>query len=139
VPFLDLKLMELAESLPPSLKIRHGRRKWVLKEALAPWTAPETRRQPKIGFDVAVDEWFRGELRGQLEERLLGGGSACREHFRADTLRQMIEEHAQGRHDHKRSLFSLLTFEMWHERSSAPRSWPAPAARRAAAAAGRAT
>jgi asparagine synthase (glutamine-hydrolysing) len=133
VPFLDLELMELAESLPPSLKIRRGRRKWVLKEALAPWTAPETRRQPKIGFDVPVDEWFRGELRGQLEERLLGEGSACREHFRADTLRRMIDEHAQGRHDHKRSLFSLLTFEMWHERFIAPPSWPAPAVARPAA------
>jgi asparagine synthase (glutamine-hydrolysing) len=131
VPFLDLELMALAESLPARLKIRHGRRKWVLKRALAPWLPPQTRRRRKIGFAVPVDEWFRAELRRPVEERLLSPGSACRTYFRPDVLRRMIQDHASGRHDHKRSLFSLLTFELWHERFIRPAAWPAPEVRAA--------
>jgi hypothetical protein len=38
----------------------------------------------------------------------------------------MFDEHAARRHDHKRVLFALLTFELWHEQFIAPTSWPAP-------------
>jgi hypothetical protein len=37
----------------------------------------------------------------------------------------MLDEHAAGRHDHKRVLFALLTFELWHEQFIAPASWRA--------------
>jgi hypothetical protein len=36
----------------------------------------------------------------------------------------MIREHKSGRHDHKRILFSLLTFEVWHELFISPAHWP---------------
>jgi hypothetical protein len=26
----------------------------------------------------------------------------------------LLREHISGRHDHRRQLFSLLTFELWH-------------------------
>jgi asparagine synthase (glutamine-hydrolysing) len=128
VPFLDLELMALAESLPARVKIRRGRRKWVLKQALEPWLAPSTRRRRKIGFDVPVDEWFRAELRGPVEERILDPSSACSAFLEPQTLRRMIAEHASGRHDHKRALFALLSFELWHERFVEPARWPAPLA-----------
>ena len=35
----------------------------------------------------------------------------------------MIREHKSGRHDHKRILFSLLTFEVWHELFISPTCW----------------
>jgi asparagine synthase (glutamine-hydrolysing) len=82
----------------------------------------------KVGFSTPVDAWLRGPLRTQLEERLLSEGAACRAHFRPDTVRRMIEEHATGRHDHKRILFSLLTFELWHEQFIAPSRWLVPRA-----------
>jgi hypothetical protein len=39
----------------------------------------------------------------------------------------MLEEHRTGREDHKRVLFSLLTFEIWHEQFIRPGRWPAVA------------
>jgi len=128
VPYLDLELMALAESLPARLKIRRGQRKWVLKEALRPWLPQQTRRRPKIGFDVPVDQWFRGALRRPVEDRLLAPGSACRTYFRPEVLRRMLDEHGRGRHDHKRALFGLLAFELWHERFVGPATWPTPLA-----------
>ena len=51
VPFLDHRLVELVFRLPPDLKIRDARTKYVLREALA-GTLPEAvrTRRDKIGF-----------------------------------------------------------------------------------------
>ncbi len=115
VPFLDLQLMSFVESLPPQFKIRGRRQKYILKRAIAPWLPPEVLTRPKIGFTTPVDQWFRGELRDHLRERLLDPGSACSRYFQPRVIGEMIHDHESGRHDYKRVLFSLLTFELWHE------------------------
>ncbi len=125
VPFLDLELMEFVERLPPSLKIRGRRQKYILKKAVSRWLPEGVVRRRKIGFATPVDGWFRRELRASTRERLLGPGSACREFFRPETIDAMLEEHRTGREDHKRVLFSLLTFEIWHEQFIRPGRWPA--------------
>lgn len=123
VPFLDLELMALAESIPTSLKIRNLKQKIILKRAMARWLPPDVLRRKKVGFGTPVDEWMRGEMRTLLEDRLLDRASACRTYFRPDVIERMVREHARGRHDHKRALFSLLTFEVWHDLFIAPAQW----------------
>ena len=129
VPFLDLTLMRLVESLPARLKIDRLTQKAILKRAITPWVPREVIARKKIGFATPVDTWLRGVLRGEVEERLLSEGSACRTYFQAETVRRMLSEHAEGRHDHKRALFALLTFEIWHEQFIAPTRWQPAAAR----------
>src|SRR5205823_2198912 len=117
VPFLDLRLMSLVESIPPHFKIRGRQQKYILKRAIAPWLPPDVLTRPKIGFTTPVDRWFRGDLREQVTERLLTPGSACTQYFEPAVIRRMIQDHERGRQDYKRALFSLLIFELWHERS----------------------
>jgi asparagine synthase (glutamine-hydrolysing) len=123
VPFLDLALMELAESVPGRLKIRGRNQKRILKKAIARWVPQHVIGRRKVGFATPVDAWLRGVMRSQVEERLLSEGSGCRTYFRPDAVRRLLDEHASGRHDHKRILFSLLTFEIWHEQFIAPARW----------------
>jgi len=127
VPFLDLELMRLAEGIPERLKIKGLTRKYILKEAMRRWLPSEMLAMRKIGFKTPVDEWFRSDLRSVLEERLLAAGSASRSYFDADVVRRVMREHESGRHDHKRLLFSLLTFELWHEQFIAPLQLTPPA------------
>jgi hypothetical protein len=62
-------------------------------------------------------------MRPMLTDRLLATGSACETWFRPEVVRRLVDEHAAGTHDHKRLLFALLAFELWHEQLvSAPRS-----------------
>ena len=123
VPFLDLELMALAESIPASLKIRRLNQKVILKRAMTDWLPQDVLRRKKVGFSTPVDEWFRGEMRSLVQDRLLDPTSACRAFFRPNVINRMIREHETGRHDHKRILFSLLTFEIWHELFIAPARW----------------
>ncbi len=125
VPFLDLELMRLVESLPGRLKIRRLTQKRILKKAVSRWVPQDVIDRKKIGFSTPVDAWLRGVLRAQVEERLLSDGSACRAYFHPETVRQLLDDHASGRHDHKRILFALLTFEIWHEQFISPVRWHA--------------
>jgi asparagine synthase (glutamine-hydrolysing) len=124
VPFLDLELMELAESIPSTMKIRRWDQKRILKRAMSRWLPDEILRRKKVGFDTPVDGWFRGEINSVVKEQLLDDGSACRSYLQPAVVARMIREHESGRHDHKRILFSLLTFELWHQQFIKPSRWP---------------
>jgi len=114
VPFLDLELMRLVESIPPRLKIHGMTRKYVLKRALAKWVPAEVIQRKKIPFRPPIDQWLRTDLRSHVADLLLAQDSGCMKYFDKQTVRSMIEDHAGGRQDYKRALLSLLVFELWH-------------------------
>ena len=115
VPFLDLELMSLVESMPPEMKIRRLTQKYILKRTATAWVSPEIIKRKKIGFATPIDQWFGGELRGYIGDQLLATDSACRQYFEPKVIETIILDHENHRHDYKRHLFSLLTFELWHK------------------------
>ena len=58
-PFLDNDLVEFARRLPSHYKIRDGRRKYLLKEALKPLLPADIIDRPKKGFGIPLAEWMR--------------------------------------------------------------------------------
>jgi asparagine synthase (glutamine-hydrolysing) len=115
VPFLDLEVMKLVESIPPQFKIRKFKQKYLLKRVVKSWLSPEIMQRKKIGFATPIDQWFSHDLRSYINDQLLSSGSACNYFFEPTTIRSLIEDHESGRHDYKRPLFSLLTFELWYQ------------------------
>jgi len=120
VPFLDLELMRFVESLPPSVKIRRGRRKYILKRAVASWVPEDILRRRKVPFTPPIDHWLRSDLSIYLRDTVLGPGSACRQFFDDHVLEDMVRAHQVGREDYKRILLSLIVFELWHQQFIAP-------------------
>lgn len=114
VPFLELEYMALAESLPVSLRIRGWTRKYIHKKAIAKWLPKTIIDRPKRGFETPIDRWFRSELSGYVRDTLLAPDSACQIYFNPGALDSLIRDHASGRQDNRRQLFSLLMFELWH-------------------------
>ncbi len=125
VPFLDLELMTFAESIPSNRKIKGLKQKYILKQAVAKWIPRDVITRKKIGFATPIDSWFRSEVNGNIQELLLSSGSASRIYFKPDTIMRMITDHRDGRYDHKRALFSLVTFEVWHQMFIKPARWEA--------------
>lgn len=115
VPFLDLQLMAFVEALPSHLKIRGRNQKYFLKRAVEAWIPQEIIHRKKIGFETPVAQWFKSDLSDYLEDQLLSPDSACRYYFEPQQLQNMIDDHRNHYQDYKRHLFSLLTFEVWHE------------------------
>jgi asparagine synthase (glutamine-hydrolysing) len=118
-PFLDHKVMEFAATLPAKFKVRRTTLKYLLKKAAARLLPAENLHRRKMGFGVPVGTWMRNELRPLLEDLLLAPDARTRRWFQPGPLRQMVEEHVQGKQDYAFQLWALLWLEMWHREFAA--------------------
>src|SRR4029079_8767467 len=70
VPFLDHKFVELAMSIPESVKTRNGTLKHILKKAVRGVIPDELIDRKKQGFGVPVYEWFFDRLGDEARREL---------------------------------------------------------------------
>jgi asparagine synthase (glutamine-hydrolysing) len=106
-PFLDRALAEAAFALPTRFKLRGGETKHLLKRLAARHLPRELVYRPKHGFAVPVAGLLRGALRARVAETLLDGANPLAGWFRRPVLESMLRDHAAGRRDHRKRLWSL--------------------------------
>ena len=106
--------MEWAARLPIGLKLRGGRTKWILRRALRGLVPRETLGRPKMGFNLPLDGWLRGELRAMAHDLLLGERSLRRGYFEPAFVRQLLDEHLAGRWNWHNEIWTLMMLELWH-------------------------
>jgi asparagine synthase (glutamine-hydrolysing) len=121
-PLLDHELVEFALSLPGNWRAGPSGGKRLLKEWGASLLPATILRRGKMGFGVPIGEWFRGELRGLLEEYLLGSQGRCLQILRRPALEALIAGHLSGRDNHEHRLWALLMLELWFRRWK-PQGW----------------
>jgi asparagine synthase (glutamine-hydrolysing) len=115
-PFLDHEFMEFAAAIPFNLKVRGRVKKYILKRALAGLLPDQILHRPKMGFGVPIDHWLRHELRDMAYDTLLSPRAIGRGYFRRDSLRRLLDEHAQRKAAWHYLLWTLLMLELWHLR-----------------------
>ena len=113
-PFLDHRLVELAFSLDPSLRVRGGVGKWVVKEIARRHLPARIVDRKKVGFRVPLDEWFRGGLRGYARDLLLGADSFVATRFDRKVVERLLTDHERGRRNEELRIWTLLGLEVWH-------------------------
>lgn len=113
VPLLDHRFVERFAPLAPELKVRGGRGKHALREALRPRLCSAVLDGTKRGFDTPLDAWFRGPLAEAARDAV---ETLPARWFQRDTLRTALGEHGAGRRNHGRLLWSLLMLEHWRRR-----------------------
>lgn len=116
VPFLDYRLVEFIESLPPNLKLRGFTGKYLHKKALEKWLPKNVIYRKKKGFANPIEEWFRTGMRSYLEEYLLGSDSASALFFDQKFIRQMLVNDREGKDQFRRHIYLLLSFELWYRK-----------------------
>lgn len=114
VPLLDNEVIDFANALPASLKIRNGRRKHILKEVATRLLPAGIVDRPKQGFGVPLGAWFRGGDLGDLfADTLLSSSARQRGYFEPRFVSRLVQEHLSGRRDHTLRLWQLVIFERW--------------------------
>lgn len=72
LPFLDYRLVEFIFNLPDHFKIQHGKRKYILREALKPLLPSKIyNRYDKMGFSTPQEVWtqqYRSTFQKELEK-----------------------------------------------------------------------
>ena len=116
VPLLDRRVVELAASLPPYLKLHGFTTKYVLKQAMRDRLPREVVDRRKQGFAVPLARWFRHELAPLLAEALSPDVLRRQGLFRHDVVDRLVREHQRGTHDHRKKLYTLLVFQLWAAR-----------------------
>jgi asparagine synthase (glutamine-hydrolysing) len=113
VPLLDHRLVEAAAAMPSSLKIRDGRRKWILKRAAADLLPSGILERAKRGFTLPIRDWLRGDLGKHARQVLLS--DRCRERglLRPAVVERLLDGHARGQRDFSARIWSLLFLEHW--------------------------
>ncbi len=113
VPFLAPEMVAFARALPADRKLDGSRGKALLRAYAASRLPPEIVERPKKGFGTPLGKWFRGELRGLLEDVLSPASLARHGLFEPAFVARLLREHAAGRRDHRKRLFNLLMFQLW--------------------------
>lgn len=114
-PFLDPRVAEYAASLPASYKLRGRKAKYILKRAVAGLVPPFVTRRSKKGFGVPVAEWLKGKLKPLARDLLSPDRVRRAGVFNPDYITRLQDEHERGVANHRKLLWTLLMFELWHE------------------------
>jgi asparagine synthase (glutamine-hydrolysing) len=112
-PLLDHEFVEFAATIPVALKRDATGGKIILKRALAGLVPAETLERPKKGFGVPLRRWFGGDLLDLVRGTLLDERARRRDLFEPGLLRQLVDDHAAGRHDWSHRLWALVWLELW--------------------------
>src|SRR5688572_36825 len=113
VPLLDHELVELAAAMPEAIKVRGGRLKHVLKQALAPLLPEDILERKKRGFGTPMGAWLRGDLAPLRESLLSEKAVQARGLFEPASVRQLIGDHEHNRIDGTDRILCLLNLEVW--------------------------
>lgn len=113
-PFLDHRLVELAFSLPSSVKVRRGVTKWVVKEIARRYLPADVVDRRKVGFRVPLDAWFRSGLREMAWDLLTGPSSFVAATLDRDAVVALLSGHDRAVRDEQSRLWTLLSLEVWH-------------------------
>ena len=137
VPFLDHRLVEFAAVLPPRLKLRGFKTKWILREAVRGILPQEILTRRKMGFPVPFAVWVKDRWQSVARDVLLDRRTRQRGIIDANAVERLISAHAAGSQEGGDAIWSLMNLELWYRTyidGDGVQVLPAPAPASAAAA-----
>jgi asparagine synthase (glutamine-hydrolysing) len=115
VPLLDDELVSLSGRIPPELKLKRFRRKYLFKRSMEGLLEKEIIWRPKAGFGAPLRAWLVGDLKPMVDDILSPSHISSRGLFDPSEVERIIRTNEAGAEDNALRLWALLTFEVWQE------------------------
>ena len=115
VPFLDKKVMELAQTLPLKYKVNAPKTKIALRAAADRVIRKKTAEKKKLGFPIPVRVWLREEQYYNRVKAMFNSKEA-EQFFNLNYLNRLLEEHKAEKHDNSRKIWTVYIFLIWYDR-----------------------
>ncbi|TDI44503.1 MAG: asparagine synthase (glutamine-hydrolyzing) [Acidobacteria bacterium] len=119
VPLLNHSLAEWVAEVPRELKL-HGvtskSSKFILKKAMEGILPNEVLTRKKKGFNAPVAYWLNTDLKELVQDQFAPAKLKREGFFNPDYVQKLLAQHAEGTHDNRKQLWTLLVFELWYER-----------------------
>ena len=120
VPFLDKKVLELAQTLPLAYKVRAPKTKVALRGAAEKVIQSKTAEKKKLGFPIPIRVWLKEE-RYYNRVKEMFTSEAAKKFFQTDLLVKMLDDHKNGKNlnektDNSRKIWTVYIFLVWYDR-----------------------
>lgn len=115
VPFLDKKVMELAQTLPLKYKVDAPKTKIALRAAADRVIQKKTAEKKKLGFPIPIRVWLREEQYYNRVKEMFNTKEAA-QFFDLTYLNRLLEEHKAKKHDNSRKIWTVYIFLIWYDR-----------------------
>jgi len=114
VPFLDHELVEFVLRVPPSLKIRNGQSKFLLREYARRLLPAQVTSRRKMPFYVPLEKYAAEPVfQEMLEDTLSPRGLLSRGIVRPEAVARLRRAMQQGEFIFVKQAFSLVALELW--------------------------
>ena len=114
VPFLDRKVLELATTIPTKYRVNKKNTKYALRLAALKKIPSKVASKKKLGFPVPIRIWLAQEkyyniVKEKFESKISS------EFFKQKEIMNLLNQHAAGKKDNSRKIFTIYTFLTWHD------------------------
>ena len=113
IPLIDHKLVEFVATVPPYLKMRNGKKKYIFIEALKDLLPEEIRTRKKRGFAFPLRLWLRKDLKPVLEFILSKENIERRGFFKYEEIEKLKQNYYSWKAPNYRKVWGFAILEMW--------------------------
>ncbi len=115
VPFLDHEFVEFSARLPGWFKLKGFTTKYIFRQAIEGLVPKRVAWRGKQGYSLPVKNLLRGQLRPLMEE-LLTTSPLVKDFLQPAVVRNLMDQHLAGTHNHNHLLWALMNAALWHRR-----------------------
>lgn len=115
-PLLDQDLVDFTATIPPDLKVKPGRNRYIFKQAMKGFLPREIIEKEKHGFGLPVAPWFKNDnkLSRLLEDTLFDSSARLLEWIRPDFLNHMKDNfYGKDLSYYGANFWIFLMLELW--------------------------
>ena len=114
VPFLDRKVMELAEQIPVKDRVTETETKYAIRLAALQACPPQTAKKKKLGFPVPIRVWLKEDKYYNIVKNKFTSPQSA-QFFHTDKLVQLLDDHRAGKYDYSRKIWTVFSFLVWYD------------------------
>ncbi len=114
VPFLDKKVMALAQRIPKRYRVTKDTTKYAMRLAAHRACPPQTADKKKLGFPVPIRVWLKEDKYFEIVKKEFESSNA-KKFFHTDKLLSLLNDHRSGKYDNSRKIWTVYTFLVWYK------------------------
>ncbi|MBQ8803171.1 MAG: asparagine synthase (glutamine-hydrolyzing) [Tyzzerella sp.] len=114
MPFTDMRMFNIASSLPSKFKLNEEQNKVAFRTAASNVLPDEIAFRKKLGFLVPIRIWMADERYNQ-DVRDKFNSEMAEMFFNVDEIKAIFDDYINGNSDNWRKVWTIYTFLVWYE------------------------
>lgn len=122
-PMLDYRFIEFCSRIPPTMRLRRGAGKYLLRRFVERRLGPSVGTRPKRGFDVALDRALRMEIRPHVDALRNDASANVWSYVDRAAFDRLWQDHVAATRNHGPIIWSVVMLQNWFDHRPAAGSY----------------